>query len=148
MSIVERPLGSSWRLISYLSSACMFVVLTVASCTSSQTFAEIYNLVAELFSLSSVSSVMRESPGFGHFICYTILSLSLTGVFSSRWKFMAPLVAFGFGMLMESVQIFIPSRDASFMDIVVNMLGASLGFCMYWVWVTYVYPRGNPGPPA
>jgi len=102
-------------------------------------FGEIYNLVAEFLSLSktSLSLSLRESPGLGHFICYALLSLSLAGVFSRRYKFFAPLVAVVFGVMMELVQMSIPSRDASLMDIGINILGVALGFGVYWLWVTY-----------
>ena len=145
MRIVEQPFASPWRLISYLSSAGMLVLLAVASCTSTQTFSEIYNLVAEFLRLSktSLSMTIRESAGLGHFICYTVLSLSLTGVFSHGHRLLAPLVALGFGVLMESVQIFIPSREASFLDVGINFLGVSLGFGVYWVWSTYNRKRDS-----
>jgi|SRR5210317_604051 len=145
MKIIEQPFASPWRLFSYLSSAGMLVVLAVASCTSTQTFSEIYNLVAEFLRLSktSMSMTIRESAGLGHFICYTVLSLSLTGVFSHRHTLLAPLVALGFGVLMESVQIFIPSRDASLLDVGINFLGVSLGFGVYWVWSTYNRKRDS-----
>ena len=111
----------------------MLVLIAIASCTSAQTFGEIYNLVAEFLSLSktSLSITLRSSPGLGHFICYALLSLSLAGVFSSRFKFLAPLVAVGYGVIMEMVQITIPSRDASLMDIGINVLGVALGFGVY-----------------
>jgi VanZ family protein len=113
----------------------MFLLITIASCTSSQMFIEIYELVAEFLSLSktSLSLTLRESPGLGHFLCYTLLSFSLSGVFPRRLILFAPLVAVLFGMLMETVQIFIPSRDASVADIGVNVLGVTIGFGLYIV---------------
>ncbi|MGA9575902.1 MAG: VanZ family protein [Lysobacterales bacterium] len=117
----------------------MFLVITIASCTSSETFSEIYTLVTEFFSISrsALSASLRSSPYFGHFICYTLLSLSLAGVFSRRNKFLAPLVAGVFGLLMEGVQFFIPSRDSSLLDMGVNIFGIAVGFGTYWLWVTY-----------
>ena len=115
----------------------MFLVIAVASCTSSETFGEIYNFFAELLSLSRSSFSLRNSPGLGHFICYTLLSFSLASVFSRRRRFLAPMVAVGFGVLMEIVQAFIPSRDASMMDIGINTLGVVLGIGVYWIWVNY-----------
>jgi VanZ family protein len=119
-----------------LSSLGMVVVLVVASCTSQQMFVEIYRLVAEflLFSKTSLSLTLRESPGLGHFLCYCLLSFSLSGVFSRRFILFAPLVAVVFGMLMEGVQIFIPSRDASFGDIGINLLGVGVGVGLYFLW--------------
>ena len=136
MRSIEQPLASPWPFISYLTSAGMFMVIAVASCTSTETFREIYDFVAELLSLSRSLS-LRDSPGWGHFICYALLSLSLAGVFARGRKFLAPLVALGFGVLMEIVQGFIPSRDASFLDIGVNLLGISLGFGVYLLWASF-----------
>ena len=124
----------AWYSFSYMASASMFLVIGVASCTSRETFGEIYNFFAELLSLSRSSLFLRNSPGLGHFICYTLLSFSLAGVFSQQRRFLAPLVAVGFGVLMEIVQSFIPSRDASFLDIGINFLGVCLGFGVYLVW--------------
>ena len=134
MRSVEQPLASPWPFVSYLTSAGMFMVIAVASCTSREMFAEIYNFIAGLLSFSSFSLPFRNSPGLGHFICYGLLSLSLVGVFSQQRRFLAPLVALGFGVLMEIVQVFIPSRDASFLDIGVDFLGVCLGFGVYLIW--------------
>ena len=134
VSLVVQPKGRAWYLFSYFASASMFLVIAVASCTSRETFAEIYSFFAELLSLSRSSFSLRESPGWGHFICYTLLSFSLAGVFSQRRRFLAPLVAGGFGVLMEIVQGFIPSRDSSLLDVGINFLGVSLGFGVYLVW--------------
>lgn len=122
------------------SSVSMFLLIAVASCTSIQTFNEIYRLAAELLSLSKTTLPMslRNSTSLGHFLCYTLLGLSLSGVFSCRSKFLAPLVAGLFGVLMETVQAFIPSRDSSLSDIGVNVLGIATGLGMYWLWASYV----------
>ena len=135
MQIIEQPFARSRLFISYMTSAGMFMVIAIASLTSSQVFSEIYNLVAEFLSLGKVTVSLRNSPGFGHFICYALLGLSLTGVFSRHFIFLAPLVAVLFGVVMELVQVFIPSRDASLMDIGLNVLGVGLGFGVYLVWV-------------
>ena len=133
MQLIGQPAGKFRLLFCYATSASMFILIAVASCTSTQTFSEIYTLVAELLSLSTttLSVSLRASPNFGHFVCYAVLSLSLTGVFSRRRKFLAPLLAGGFGVVMELVQMFIPSRDASFMDIGINVLGVAVGFGVY-----------------
>jgi hypothetical protein len=127
-----------WSLFFWASSISMFLVIAIASCTSAQTFNDIYNLVAEFLFLDRTSFSLRSSPGLGHFLCYILLSFSLSGVFPRRFAFIAPLVAGFFGMFMESVQSFIPSRDASLMDIGINFLGAGVGFGVYKLWVTYV----------
>jgi VanZ family protein len=126
-----------------LSTFGMVVILTVASCTSAQDFYFIYMKIAEFLSLSTanLSMSLRGSPNLGHFLCYMLLSFSLSGVFPRRYILTAPLVAVLFGMFMEFVQVFIPSRDASLMDIGINILGAGIGFGVYKLWVTYV--RGN-----
>ena len=133
MQLIGQPAGKSWLLFCYATSASTFMLIAVASCTNTQTFSEIYTLVAEFLSLSgtTLSMSLRASPNFGHFVCYALLSLSLAGVFSRRHKFFAPLVAGVFGVVMELVQIFIPSRDAGLMDIGINILGAALGFGVY-----------------
>ena len=123
------------------SSVSMFILIAVASCTSSQTFSEIYMLVADFLSLSKTHLVLalRGSPGFGHFLCYCLLSFSLCGIFLSRNRFIAPVVAGLFGVIMEFFQVFIPSRDASVVDIGVNVLGVGVGFGLFLLWDGFLW---------
>jgi len=65
MRSIEQPLASPWPFISYLASAGMVLVISVASCTSTETFREIYDFVAELLSLSTSSFSLRNSTGLG-----------------------------------------------------------------------------------
>jgi VanZ family protein len=125
---------TAWFWFSLAASAGLLLVITVASVTPAETFRQIYDFVAELLSLDKSPITMKDKPGLGHFICYTLLSFFLTGVLTQKRALMAPLLALGFGMLMEAVQAFIPSRDASLLDIVLNALGVTLGFGVYWVW--------------
>ncbi len=120
-----------------MPAAVMFIVLTVASCTSTQAFNVVYTEVAGFFSLGGtmLARWLRASPEFGHFIGYALLSLSLSGALSRRRIFVAPLLAVLFGLLMEGVQLFIPTRDASLMDIGINILGVAMGFGLYLFWV-------------
>jgi len=136
---IAQPQLKAWFLFSCATAASMFLVIAVASCTSSETFSRIYTLVAEFLSLSrtTLSTTLRESPNLGHFLCYALLSLSLAGVFSRRSRYLAPLVAVGFGILMEIVQIFIPSRDSSLLDIGFNVVGIAVGFGTYQLWQKY-----------
>lgn len=137
--IMEKQQASTWFLFSCAASASMFLVIAIASCTSSDTFSHIYSAVAEFLSLSrtTLSATLRASPNLGHFLCYSLLSLSLCGVLSTRSKYSAPLVAAIFGIIMEIVQMFIPSRDASVFDIGFNVLGIALGFGIYRLWVVF-----------
>lgn len=143
--MVEKQQASVWFLVSCLVSVSMFLVIAVASCTSSETFSQIYSAVTEFLSLSrtKLSATLRASPNLGHFLCYSLLSLSLSSVLSRRQPYTAPLVALSFGIVMELIQMFIPSRDPSFFDIGFNMLGITVGFGIYWTWVA-ARRRFNP----
>lgn len=123
----------------------MLILLAVASCTSNQGFNEVFTQVTQLLSLNgtSLSSWLLTHSGMGHLMCYAMLSLALSGVFSRQQLFVAPLVAVSFGLLMESVQIFIPTRGASLADIGINILGAAIGFGFYRLWVHF---RVDPTP--
>jgi VanZ family protein len=143
LQIIEQSQGRLGFLFFCASSTSMFLVIATASCTSTHTFHEIYNLVAEFLSLNMITSSLRSSPGLGHFLCYTLLSFSLSGVFSRRHMFLAPVMAVLFGMLMEFVQVFIPSRDADVLDIGINFVGTVLGFGIYWLWVSFVRTSGK-----
>jgi len=136
---IEQQPARAWFLFSCATSASMFLVIVVASCTNSETFSQIYTMVTEFLfiSRSTLSASLRDSPNLGHFLCYTLLCLSLTGVFSRRNRYLAPLMARGFGVVMEIVQLFIPSRDSSLFDIGFNILGIATGFGVYWLWVAY-----------
>jgi VanZ family protein len=139
VQMMGQQQARAWFLFSCAASASMFLVITIASCTSTETFSQIYTMVTEFLSISrsQLSATLRGSPNLGHFLCYALLSLSLSGVFSRRNKYLAPLVAVVFGMLMEVVQIFIPSRDSSLLDIGVNILGIAVGFGLYAFWVNH-----------
>jgi len=143
--MIEKQQASFWFMVSCLVAASMFLVIAVASCTSSETFSQIYSAVTEFLSLSrtKLSATLRTSPNLGHFICYSILSLSLSSVFSNRKPYMAPLIAFSFGITMEIIQLFIPSRDPSVSDIGFNIMGIAVGFGIYWIWVAARH-RFNP----
>jgi len=136
---MERDQPGIWFLFSCFASASMFLVIAVASCTSSETFSQIYSAVTEFLSLSrtTLSATLRASPNLGHFLCYSLLSLSLCSVLSRRQWFSAPLVAVLFGMLMELVQLFIPSRDPSLFDMGFNIMGIAVGCGVYrtWLWL-------------
>jgi len=134
---MEKQQASVWFLFSCLVSVSMFLMIAVASCTSSETFSQIYSAVTEFLSLSrtTLSATLRASPNLGHFLCYALLSLSLSRVLSRRQPYIAPLVASSFGIIMEFIQLFIPSRDSSLFDIGFNVMGITVGFGVYWMWV-------------
>jgi len=134
---MEKQQASIWFLFSCLVSSSMFLVIAVASCTSSETFSQIYTAVADFLSLSrtTLSATLRSSPNLGHFLCYSLLCLSLCSVLSHSKPHAAPLLALSFGIVMEVVQIFIPSRDPSWSDIGFNLAGISLGFGIYRIWL-------------
>ena len=113
----------------------LIVGLAVASCTSTQGFNEVYSEVAGFFSLGGtvVAKWLRANSEFGHFIGYALLSLSLSGALSRRQLIVAPLVAVSFGLMMEVLQVFIPTRGASLTDMGINILGVGIGFAFYRV---------------
>jgi VanZ family protein len=133
MNSSTEPRAKYWFWFSLTASAGLLLVITVASVTPAETFREIYDFVAELLSLDKSPITLKDKPGLGHFICYTLLSFFLAGVLPGKRLLIAPLAALGYGILMEFVQVFIPSRDASLMDIAVNALGVTLGLGMYWL---------------
>ena len=125
-------------LFCWLATLGVAIVLTVASCTSTQDFNYLYGLITDFLSLSktSMSTWLHGSPGFGHFLCYALLSLSLSAAlsfhFSHRYKLLiAAGVAGLFGLLMEVAQTFIPSRTASLADMGVNITGIAVGLGVY-----------------
>ena len=145
MKTIEEEQGKFSLVFFYMGSVSMFLVITVASCTSRETFAELYNLVAGFLSLSntSFSMTLRDSPGLGHFLCYALLCFSLSGIFSHRSVIIAPLVAVGFGVLMEIAQVFIPSRDASILDILINGVGVIVGLGLFLLIKRFRRPAGS-----
>jgi len=122
-----------------MPAVVLMIALMVASCTSTQGFNEVYSEVAGFFSLGGtvMAKWLRANSEFGHFVGYALLSLSLSGAMSRRRVFVAPLIALGFGLLMEGVQVFIPSRGASLGDMGVNVLGVVVGLGLYLLWVIY-----------
>jgi len=144
--MIDKQQAGFWFMVSCVVSASMFLVIAVASCTSSETFSQIYSAVTDFLSLSRtrLSATLRTSPNLGHFACYAILSLSLSSVLSRRKPYMAPMIVFSFGIIMEIVQLFIPSRDPSVYDIGFNIMGITVGFGIYRVWVAARHRFNTP----
>lgn len=68
----------------------------------------------------------------GHMLAYGLLALALSYALGDQEinKFwVAGIVAFLYGISDEIHQSFVPGRDASFLDLGVDLLGIFLGLC-------------------
>ena len=137
---IERSRSRLGFVFFCLIAVGMIVLLGVASFTSAQGFKEIYIQVAVLLSLSKnpMSLWLFDNPEFGHLLVYALLSLALSGMLSRQRIFIAPMIASFVGLLMEGVQIFVPTRQANFMDVGFNILGVVFGFGVYLLGVGVV----------
>ena len=148
LQLFDQPRSRIGIVLWGMPAAVMFIMLTIASCTTSQGFNAVYTEVVGFFSLGGtvVATWLRANSEFGHFIGYLLLSLSLCVALSRRLFIVAPLIAVIFGLMMEVAQVFIPTRGASLTDMGFNVLGVVFGFGLYFLWLTLL-PR-NMGTPC
>ncbi len=69
-----------------------------------------------------------------HFTAFTILTLLVHGLrwpTGVRWPIVAALLAYG--LVTESLQVFVPSRSVDWLDYLENMLGVAGGTGIYWL---------------
>jgi VanZ family protein len=69
-----------------------------------------------------------------HFIAYFITAFLSYLVFRTRFRsadIYAVLFAFGYGAVIELVQVFVPYRVGSFLDLVANFSGVLFFFLLY-----------------
>lgn len=69
-----------------------------------------------------------------HFIAYFFTALLFSVTFRSRFKHpdvSAVLFAFGYGAIIELVQVFVPYRVGSFLDLAANFSGVLFFFLLY-----------------
>lgn len=73
-----------------------------------------------------------EHDKINHLIAYAVLSLNV-GLVIKRLKtylFCLPLLI-GYGLLLEYLQGFVPGRQPSWLDVLANSIGVSIGFILY-----------------
>ena len=86
------------------------------------------------------SSPVPNGDKFVHFMEFLILGAIAGG----ELKFLI------FPVLLEALQIFIPSRSFSLFDMGTNLIGFGFGYLVWWVWnescnrgVSFFHERGN-----
>ena len=103
-----------------------------------------YVLIIVLLSLLPISG--NDSLGYAdkiaHFFIYAVmgvLAYFITGSFKTRVYLFFAIIALG--VLLEFLQIVIPERDFSYLDIVANAAGTMFGFGLSWM---YCVSRQTP----
>jgi VanZ family protein len=73
-----------------------------------------------------------EHDKINHFIAYAVLSLNFGLVVKNlkTYLFCLPLLI-GYGLLLEYFQGFVPGRQPSWLDVLANSIGVSIGFILY-----------------
>ena len=87
-------------------------------------------------SLKSVSqhTSIRVNDKVGHFIAYALFSLNALVVWRQRqpkFKIGLALALFGYGLLMEFLQGFVPGREVSAYDLLANSIGVGIGYLLF-----------------
>ena len=85
------------------------------------------------------TSVISSAPGFDkvlHFFGFFILTILLLLTFKHYGlnnKYVSVfLIALGIGILIEAIQLGIPGRDFSLLDILADFLGIIIGLVLSW----------------
>ncbi|MEY4991845.1 MAG: hypothetical protein RI948_718 [Bacteroidota bacterium] len=87
----------------------------------------------------SLKSASHHSPihvndKIGHFIAYATLSVNALLVWRQRtpkFKIGLALTLFGYGLLMEFLQGFVPGREVSAFDLLANSIGVGIGYLLF-----------------
>ncbi len=150
LHVVEDLRSKTGLVLCCVCAMLTLTLLTVASCTSSEDFNRFFQNTSIFLSLdeSVVSRWLLQHSTVGHAVAYTVLCFVLSLTFSGQRLFVASLLACCFGLLMEGIQAFIPTRGASWADMGSNVLGVSIGFCLYLLWMAYVRRREATTPPT
>ncbi len=83
---------------------------------------------------------LRKVPRFPwgdigiHLTAFTILTLLVHGLrwpTRTRWPIVAALLAYG--LVVESLQVFVPPRSVELLDYLENTLGVAVGTGIYWL---------------
>lgn len=105
--------------------------------------------MAVIFAMSAQSQV-PEAPGLGaeftaiagHAIAYGVLALLILFAISSWWAvssktvLIAILLTVAYGVSDEFHQSFVPGRDPSAIDLVIDAIGATVASLIYWLVAT------------
>lgn len=76
------------------------------------------------------------SDKLAHFFAYGGMGfLTYMSVDSAEKRFYLFLLVISLGVVLEFFQLYIPGRSASFLDIIANTLGASLGYFVGWIFL-------------
>ena len=74
----------------------------------------------------SALSIYLKLNHIGAFFLHTVLAhllFSRSDRYTDRAFWLAPLAAFTYGLLIEFIQLFLPHRDGTVIDLVYNLLG-------------------------
>ncbi|MDD2790599.1 MAG: VanZ family protein [Sulfurimonas sp.] len=95
------------------------------------TLAVIIFLATTTAKIEMVENVWDKANHFAaFFVLYLLLSFSYKKL--SIWFKIIVLLAFG--VLIETVQYFIPGRYFSFLDVFADSLGIAIGIAAYWIY--------------
>ena len=97
-----------------------------------------YVFIGGLIAVAALSLVpVEKMPGvglsdkLGHFLAYAALGLTGALGYAGRWRPLAVVLAIvALGLVLECLQLFVPGRTFSGLDIVANIIGTALGAIM------------------
>ena len=108
------------------------LAIFIMSCTSDPVFNVYYDSIMGALGVreTAFANFVIDSPKLGHVLVYAVLILII--LFSTKMKVLWAIgITFLFGIVMEVAQLFIPSREALFSDLLFNLYGIIIGFVLY-----------------
>lgn len=94
----------------------------------------IFILIASLFPTSGNSINLWHLDKVGHFLAYFIFSINLCFLFKKKNKRITFLIlAIFLGVILEIIQFYIPGRDRSIYDGIINTIGVGMGTYLFQV---------------
>ena len=122
------------------------------SLSSSEFYRFIYSVFKALFPAMTykdfgvVYIVIRKLI---HFFGYAVLAFLLfrafqgvsTKVWDLRWILYAGIIAVGYGIMDEFIQMYLPNRHGNVVDVLIDSSGIMLALGLVWLWKRKTLPR-------
>ncbi len=118
----------------YLGCATIFILAASLSCMSGPQFREIYTFTVDHTPFTdALRMYLHQNYKIGHPFVYGLLTLSLLAVLKRLFVLLAPLLAFCFGVFMEVIQYWVPTRSNNWDDLGRNSLGILVAVVLWLV---------------
>ena len=125
------------KLLKWLVTVGLLVVIAALSCASKATVNQWGRATLDAFGAETpaVRQWVMNSPHLWHVALYSLLTFGLMLTLDEpKWR--GPLLALAAAALLETAQMFIPSRQAGLVDFIFSAAGVAGMFGILYLWQT------------